>query len=267
MNNLKKSFGQHFLNDKKIAEKIVDSADFKSVDFVIEVGPGEGALTDFIGEKSKHQNPNIEIKLVEADKDLIENLKAKYPDAEVIKADAVQIDFYKITKNKKWLLIGNLPYSASSAIIMNALSSKNPPIELVVMTQKEQADRILGLPGSMGVLSVATGLYAKPQKLFNVKPGSFTPPPKVVSTVLKLKTPSKIDDLKKDQIESVVKLAKAGFSSRRKQLHRNLKDAGIADSDTTKKILEKLGYSPTARAEELSVSEWLKLANKLEIVN
>jgi 16S rRNA (adenine1518-N6/adenine1519-N6)-dimethyltransferase len=253
---LKKSFGQHFLKDDSICEKIVEAAKIEHDDFVVEIGPGAGALTRFIIKRIAFRSDRVA--LVEADKDLIPKLESEFPDAQIIQSDAAQVDFDGITKDRSWIFLGNLPYNAASAIIVNALASNNPPQKCIFMVQKEQADRMLANPGDMGLLSVVIQLYAKGRRLFNVKPGSFIPPPKVMSSVVELEG-GVFSEFSKDQKEQIITFAKAGFSSRRKQLHKNLEAAGIADSDTVKTALESVNKSSTARAQELSIQDWITL--------
>ncbi|MDP2631574.1 MAG: rRNA adenine dimethyltransferase family protein, partial [Candidatus Uhrbacteria bacterium] len=146
----KKSFGQHFLHDKKIVEKIVKSAELSSVDFIVEVGPGEGAMTKEIVDSPPFKggvmggSGKTQLILIEADQDLIPGLESKFTNAKIIQADAAKVDYTKLVpKKKSWMLVGNLPYNAGNAIIMNALASERPPLRLVVMVQKEVADRML----------------------------------------------------------------------------------------------------------------------------
>ncbi|MFH1711749.1 MAG: 16S rRNA (adenine(1518)-N(6)/adenine(1519)-N(6))-dimethyltransferase RsmA [Patescibacteria group bacterium] len=255
----KKSFGQHFLKDASIVRKIIDAADFSLFDSVVEIGPGQGALTDhlvglppFMGGREG----GFRLVLIEADRDLIQDLEKNYQ-AEVIQADAAKVDFDSL-KLGNWLLIGNLPYNAANAIIMNALTAFNPPQKSIVMIQKEVADRMLAQPGQMSLLSVAVQLYADPKRLFNVKPGSFLPPPKVTSSVIELTIAKKTTDP-----ERIISLAKAGFQNRRKQLHRNLTDTNIMDSADVKKTLQAIKKKTTVRAQELSVADWIDLASKI----
>ena len=251
---MKKSFGQHFLKDERIAKKIVGSADLHYLDLVVEVGPGEGALTHEIIKLVAEKN----LILIEADRDLIPALEQNFYHTKIIKGDAAQISFDMLTTDYNWKFISNLPYNAGNAILMNVLSCKNPPKLAVVMLQKEVAQKIIAKPGDMGILSVAVQLYARTRKLFDVKPGSFLPPPEVMSSVLMLE-PNQICS----NPEAVIQLAKKGFSSRRKQLHRNLQEAGVAKSAEIQAALMSLGISKTARAQELSITHWVALYNLL----
>lgn len=252
----KKSFGQHFLTDPSVARRMVAAADFSYVKTVVEVGPGTGALTQELVPEVPTDATTI---LVEADRDLVPNIETSFPSAQVLQADASNVDFDRLV-TAPWLLLSNLPYNAGNAIIMNALRAKTPPRQMVVMVQKEVADRMLAAPGEMSVLSVSVQVYAQGKKLFNVKPGAFSPPPKVDSSVIELQ-PRLFEGV--GDPEKLISLAKAGFSSRRKQLHRNFADAGIATSAQVKAQLEKLEKLPTVRAQELSISDWVALSNVL----
>jgi 16S rRNA (adenine1518-N6/adenine1519-N6)-dimethyltransferase len=252
----KKSYGQHFLKDQSVIDKIIAAADIQSGDLVVEVGPGTGALTKSLAPVSS------KLVLIEADRELIENLKTVFPEAEVIQADAAKFDFDSLLLSKEeseevqdWVFVSNLPYNAGNAILMNVLTSKNPPKRSVVMLQKEVGERMLWL--DPGVLSVAVQLYARVEKVCTVPPGAFSPPPKVDSIVLKLIPHEKPLTSNPDR---VIEVAKAGFANRRKQLHGNLSEANIFSSEAVKAKLVELGHSPLARAEELSLKDWIELA-------
>lgn len=250
---MKKSYGQHFLKDRSAVAKILTAADLHSGDFVIEVGPGEGALTR---EMIDHISPIGSIKpiLIEADLDLLPDLETNFPQATIIHADAAQVDLDELTKGRPWIFVSNLPYNAANAILMNVLTSKNPPVRSVVMVQKEVGDKMTAGPGDMSLLSVAVQIYTRPSRVCVVPPGSFNPPPKVDSVVLRLEPRDVLENA-----EAIIAFAKIGFSSRRKQLHRNLAQAGTALSGAVKKNLEQLGLPQTARAQELSIGQWQDL--------
>jgi len=250
---MKKSYGQHYLKDRSVVSKIIEAADLSIGDFVVEVGPGEGALTSEIISNISPIGPIRPI-LIEADPDLISDLETNFSKAKVIHADAAQVDIDSITEDRPWIFISNLPYNAANAILMNMLTAKNPPQKSIIMVQKEVGNKIIAKPGDMSVLSVAAQIYTQPTRVCNVKPGSFNPPPKVDSVVLKLEP---LDA--PENAEDIIKLAKIGFSSRRKQLHRNLANASIGTSDEIKKSLIELELKETARAQELSVENWMKL--------
>ncbi len=255
----KKSFGQHFLHDQSVIAKITLAAELAAFKFVVEVGPGTGALTKELGGVKN-------LTLLEADGELIEQLSTDYPQAKIIKTDAAAFDYDSLEFGEEpWLLIGNLPYNAASAIVMKALEARNPPARLVIMVQKEVGERMLALPGHMSVLSVAIGVYAVAERVCIVKPGAFFPAPKVDSMVLVLKT---LRDFtkgynKRPDPSRVIALAKAGFANRRKLLTGNLVKANFGEAERVKSWLVKEGFSDKARAEELTVEHWNKLAEHL----
>lgn len=250
MVDAKKSFGQHFLRDAATIQRILEAARPEEFALTVEVGPGQGALTDVLAPAARR------LLLIEADRDLIPTLQTRYSNAEVVRGDAARVPLP--APGEPWLLVGNLPYNAANAIIMHALESSQPPERMVVMVQKEVGERLLGLPGSRGLLTVAVQMYADVARVCTVKPGAFVPPPAVDSMVVSLsrKTPPA-------EAKRIIAVAKAGFSSRRKQLHGNLAEAGIAASATTKRVLETMGLPPTARAEELSIAQWVMLVEHL----
>jgi len=251
----KKSYGQHWLKSQAIVNKIIEAADLKPTDCVLEIGPGKGVLTKALLEKTKN------VTAVEADRDLIPDLQKKFgQDLHLIQGNVIKIPNKElvIACDKRYKLVANLPYNITSAALSKFLIEEPRPSCLVVMVQREVADRITAKPGEMGLLSVVCQLHAKIKKICQVKPGSFSPPPKVKSTVLRfdLIAPSK-NRLRQVEFEAVICLAKAGFSNRRKQLHRNLADKRIISSEKTKQVLAKLKLSETARAQELSIENWL----------
>ncbi len=260
----KKSFGQHWLKSQAIVRKIVDAADLKKTDCVLEIGPGKGVLTEALLEKSDN------VTAVEADHDLYGFLEKKFGDRiKLVKGDVIKKSnkelvascscSLKKTCEKRYKLVANLPYNITSAVMAKFLIEQPRPSRMVVMIQREVADRITAKPGDMGLLSVVCQLFADIKKVCIVKPGSFSPPPKVQSTVLRfdLIPPSK-QKIRAHEAEAIIRLAKAGFSNRRKQLHRNLADARVVSSDKTKQVLAKLKLSEMARAQELSIKNWVQ---------
>ena len=244
----KKSFGQHFLKDQSLCQRIVEAAEIEAYDLVIEVGPGQGALTTYL--------PQDRLTLVELDRELIDGLRDRYPRTSIVQEDATQIDFDALVDGMSWVLVGNLPYNVGNAIIMNALASQNRPKRLVVMVQKEVADRMLAPAGAnRSVLSVVMQLYGDVSRVMDVKPGSFQPPPNVMSSVVRLEVNPKVRDP-----EKVLRIVSAGFSSRRKQLHKNLDTANIASSQDVKTTLTRIGVREDIRAQGLSIDEWVTLA-------
>jgi 16S rRNA (adenine1518-N6/adenine1519-N6)-dimethyltransferase len=248
----KKHLGQHFLTDKNIAAKIVESLrpDGKYAK-VLEVGPGMGILSDFLLQKTE-----FETYLVDIDTESYEFLKKKYPQlgSRLLNADFLEMDFG--TFDGPLGIIGNFPYNISSQILFKVLDNRAQVVEVVGMFQKEVAERCSAKAGSKeyGILSVFLQAYYKVEYLFTVKAGVFNPPPKVLSAVIRL-TRNETAQLGCDE-KLFWQVVKAGFNQRRKTL-RN------AVSSLMNK--EKMGDEPLLdlRAERLTVADFVALTNKI----
>ena len=247
----KKHLGQHFLTDKNIAEKIVNS--LHSTDKytqVLEVGPGMGVLSDFLLRKTE-----LEIFMIDIDTESFQYLDKKYPNLgeRLINADFLQLNFKEIFPGNL-AVIGNFPYNISSQILFKVLENRDQVIEVVGMFQKEVAQRCAEKPGSKeyGILSVFLQAYYKVDYLFSVKPGVFNPPPKVNSAVIRL-TRNEVSKLDCDE-KLFWQVVKAGFNQRRKTLRNAL--SSIFNK-------ESMGDDPMLdlRAERLSVDDFVKLTN------
>tara|TARA_B100000945_G_C20207260_1_gene514354 strand:- start:11 stop:772 length:762 start_codon:yes stop_codon:yes gene_type:complete len=247
MKQAKKYFGQHFLINKFISQKIVDSITFDPAQYIIEIGPGRGALTEFLIEKSN------QIKLIEIDSDCINILENKFPNTEIICDDFLKIELKQLGL-QKYSIIGNFPYNISSQILFKVLENRNDINQVVGMFQKEVADRICSEPKSKkyGILSVLIQAYFDCEKLFDVSPNNFNPKPKVYSSVIKLSR-NNVTQLNCDY-NKFIEIVKLGFSQRRKKLKNALKKIITLEYLNTNKMLTK-------RAEELSVSDFIELTN------
>lgn len=241
---LKKSYGQHFLHEEGVISKIVEAVDDGMT--VVEIGPGAGALTDSLIKKAKR------LILIEADEELIPNLFKKYPQAQIIKMDAAQVNFEMIVGKAPWVCVSNLPYNAAAAIMRQVLTSNTPPEQCVFMVQREQADRIVASVGEMSLLTLSVQLYAKVKRLFNVGPGAFTPPPKVDSTVIELRP---FKGISVEETEGAIALAKYGFNHRRKKLFKMLVNAGYDTAELAKAFLE-LKMSHDIRPQDVPLTVW-----------
>src|ERR1700743_3080419 len=249
----KKHLGQHFLTDKNIAAKIVDSLQF-AVGYgkVLEVGPGMGILSDFLLQRT-----DLQTYLIDIDTESYEFLQKKYPQLgeRLINDDFLEMDFSKVFK-ESFGIIGNFSYNISSQILFKVLDNRQQVVEVVGMFQKEVAERCTAKPGSKeyGILSVFLQAYYKVEYLFTVKAGVFNPPPKVLSAVIRL-TRNETSSL--DCNEKLFwQVVKAGFNQRRKTL-RN------AVSSLINK--EKMKDEPMLdlRAERLTVEDFVTLTNKI----
>jgi 16S rRNA (adenine1518-N6/adenine1519-N6)-dimethyltransferase len=249
----KKSLGQNFLLDFNLTKKIARAAGNLEGKTVLEIGPGPGGLTRAILAARPRQLIAIEQdeKCVEALKDL--TLKA--PHFQIITGDALEIDF-KEFGSPPFIIISNLPYNISTALLTRWLKNARLFENLVLMFQKEVAERLVAKPDTKdyGRLSIFVQLKADCKKVFDLPPQAFTPPPKVTSTVVKL-TPYEKPLYPCDE-EALEKLTKAAFGQRRKMLRASLKQI-TPDAET---LLKKADIDPTRRAENLTVEEFCQLS-------
>ncbi len=265
----KKSLGQNFLRDEKVLEKIIRSADLQLNDNVLEIGSGEGALT-------KELMKNIgKIICIEKDDALAKNLQTQYKDnekVEIINDDILEINLSElIEKNnfQKYKIVANIPYYITSPIIRLFLETAYPPTEMFLMVQREVAERMSATAGQMSILSVSVQYYAQAEILFEVDRKCFWPVPEVDSAVIHIKplTQPQPSHPYKGGSDPKTKdffcLVKAGFSAKRKTLVNNLAASLQLDKKTTEEKLQKIGFAPTVRAQELSVADWKKLADLL----
>jgi len=249
-----KRLGQNFLTDKNILQKIITAADIKKEDVILEVGPGTGVLTAELAKKAR------QIIAVEKDKKMVEVLAQTLKDFKNV--EVINQDILKFNIDKKYKVVANIPYYLTSPLIRKFLEDKNQPSQMILMIQKEVAQRICETPPNMSVLSVSVQFYAKPEILFYVSKNSFWPVPKVDSAVIKI-TPKE----KSDEISPILffKVLKAGFSAPRKQLAGNLSKALKIGKDEAQNLLLQNNIDPKQRAETLSVEDWKKLADSLKV--
>jgi len=248
----RKRFGQHFLHERGVIAHILKEFDPKPADNVVEIGPGEGALTHTLAGQV------ASLDVVEIDRDLIGRLRQSLPESVTIhNADALKFDFCSLSPSHgKLRIIGNLPYNISTPLLFHLLDQAHCVGDMLFMLQKEVVDRMVAAPGGKdyGRLSVMLQWGAKVEKLFNVAPGAFRPPPKVDSSVVRL-TPHAVPPVPVNDPQRFAAIVKAAFSQRRKVLRNTLK--GLVAPET----MERLGIDPGRRAETLSLQEFAALAN------
>ena len=252
---MKKKFGQHFLTDEIIINKIISSANINFDDILIEIGPGNGSLTNKLYSLVK------KLILVEYDEKYFNIIKNHYLDTsvEIYHDDARNFNYSKVIKEKQpYSIIGNLPYYASNPIIRNILRLKHKPNNITFMIQKEVADQICANEGNFSFLSAYINLFARAKKLFDVSPQSFNPPPKVVSSVIEI-LPVEKKILPNDEIDKFIEFLTFGFKSPRKQIHNSLSDGLFLQLNYSKQIIDKAGIETTRRPSTLTMSEWKKL--------
>ena len=260
-----KRFGQNFLIDEHVLEKIIDSSGITKDDFILEIGPGIGTMTQYLAEAAR------EVAAVEIDSSLIPILKdtlKEWDNVTGINNDILKTDIKKIANEKNGgkpvKVVANLPYYITTPIIMG-LFEKNVPVDsITVMVQKEVADRMQVGPGTKdyGALSLAVQYYAKPEIVANVPPNCFMPRPKVGSAVIKLtryeKPPVEVQDER-----LMFRLIRASFNQRRKTLVNGIKNSGdfSLGKEEIEKIFEKCGLPLNIRGEALTLEQFAMLAN------
>jgi 16S rRNA (adenine1518-N6/adenine1519-N6)-dimethyltransferase len=244
----KKSLGQHFLTDKNIAAKIVNSLTWIDYRQVIEIGPGMGVLSEILMEQK-----DKDIRFIEIDQASVEYLTDTFPDIgnKIISANALHFDFHEMY-NEPFAIIGNFPYNISSQLFFKILESRDLVKETVCMIQKEVAVRLASPPGSRdsGILSVLLQAWYTIEYLFTVPPQVFIPPPKVQSAVIRLKRNDKMHlGCDEDLFKKVVKTA---FNQRRKILRNSLKNI-LVNLDVSDAFFQK-------RPEQLGVEDFVRIA-------
>ena len=250
----RKSLGQHFLTDRNILGAIADAAGVGSGDTVIEVGPGRGALTAVLAERAKR------VVAVELDGVLARSLAVAMPsNVEVVEADARTADPAALLGGcAPYTMLGNLPYYAAMPILRRFLESDCRPQRAAVLVQREVAEQMCARPGTMSLVSLAVQLFGSARITRIVRPGSFTPPPKVTSAVVAI-------TLHKELVEGVDNaarffvLARAGFSAPRKQLRNALSGGLNVAPDEAERLLATAGVEASRRAQTLSMAEWASL--------
>lgn len=252
----RKRFGQHFLHEKFIIEKIISAINPNKKDHMLEIGPGLGALTQQLLPQLN------QLVVVELDKDLIPLLEkncASLGKLIIYQADALKFDLRSITKsNIRWRIVGNLPYNISTPLLFHLLAHVDVIQDMHFMLQKEVVERIVAAPGNAeyGRLSVMLQYYCQVEKLFIVKAGAFNPPPRVDSAIIRL-IPYKTPPWQTNDPVLFTKIVQAAFSHRRKMLRNNL------GKFIQVKQFERLGINPEQRPEQLSVMDYVKLSNFL----
>ncbi|MCD5396615.1 MAG: 16S rRNA (adenine(1518)-N(6)/adenine(1519)-N(6))-dimethyltransferase RsmA [Candidatus Pacebacteria bacterium] len=254
----KKSLGQNFLKDKKKSEKIVNYVDIISTDFVVEIGPGKGNLTEILLKKAK------KVFVIEKDNRLIPFLEKKFlkyiknKKLEIIEADVLDFNFSDYFKNKKYKVVANLPYYITGKFISNILEKeKNQPTILVLLLQKEVVERIAGKKKIQknNILKISIDIYGKVKQGFTVGKKNFSPIPKVDSAVLIVYDISKFFFIKNNILEKdFFKFIKLAFAQKRKQVINNLKKSFCEKK--LKKIFIKLNLPLNIRAEDLSLKDF-----------
>ena len=270
--------GQNFLVDDTVLAKIIEAADIKPADTIVEVGPGLGVLTDELAKKAG------KVIAIEKDDKLAELLAEKFQIArnksqtnsklEILNEDALEVNIGEILKQVQddktsYKLVANIPYNITSPIIRKFLEAENKPELMVLLVQKEVAERITAKPGEMSLLSVSVQFYAEAEIIDIVKNSSFFPVPKVDSAIIRFRPKASTKGrwasgpdqpmAEKIKEKSFFRLVKFGFAARRKTLENNLSAGLQITKAQASDIIKSTGLSELTRAQDLAVSDWIKL--------
>jgi 16S rRNA (adenine1518-N6/adenine1519-N6)-dimethyltransferase len=252
----KRRLGQHFLADPRILSRIADALQAESADTVLEIGPGPGGLTQALVERAG------QVIAIEKDREWVPLLRAQFPRAQIIEADALEVDWHGLVPHS-FLVAGNIPYNITSPLLDKSLLPPQPR-RIVFLVQKEVADRVTADPGTAeyGALSIGIQAVARAERLFTVPSGAFQPRPKVDSAVLRL-TPlgePLITDAERDSFRAMV-VGLFGF--RRKQMLRAVRELTEWPAEQVSRLLERAGVGEKSRPEVLSPVEFARLHRTL----
>lgn len=266
--NFQKKFGQNFLIDTRVLERIIAAAGVTKEDFVLEIGPGIGTMTQYLCENARA------VAAVEIDKNLIpiiEDTLSDYDNVEVINDDILKVDINRLAEErnggKPIKVVANLPYYITTPIIMGLFESHVPIDSITIMVQKEVADRMQVGPGTKdyGALSLAVQYYAKPEIVANVPPNCFMPRPNVGSAVIRLTRHTEVPVQVEDE-KLMFRIIRASFNQRRKTLANGLNNAPDIPLSKEKigEAIAQLGVNPSIRGEALTLEQFAKLSNIIE---
>ena len=265
----KRRFGQNFLVDRNIVDRIIAAVEPRPDETITEIGPGRGVLTSRLIEKAGR------VIAIEFDRDLIPHLRERFAasaNLRIIETDALTVDFCDVIRPaQNSRVVANLPYNIATAILQRLIEQRNCISDMTLMLQREVVDRITAEAGSTerGYLSVLVEAYCETEKLFDVSPQAFRPVPKIWSTVLRLRIRSDIAAEVKDE-RLLWQVVSAGFAQRRKTILNNLREAPEKIQTLVKKrggasiVLCEAGIPPLRRAETLTLEEWASICNQLD---
>ena len=264
----KRRFGQNFLVDKNIVDRIISALSPKADETIIEIGPGRGALT------ARLLQSGVRVVAIEFDRELVPHLREQFSGAanlHLIEADALEANFCEVIQPSTTArVVANLPYNVGTAILQRLIGQRQCVSEMVLMLQREVVDRITATPESheRGYLSVVVEAYCEAEKLFDVSPQCFRPVPKVTSAVVRLRVRERIAAEVKDE-ELLWQVVSAGFAHPRKTILNNLREAPASIQELLNKhgganiVLCDAGIPPLRRAETFALEEWAMLVNAM----
>jgi len=255
-----KGLGQNFLQDPVALETIVSSAAIQTSDTVLEIGPGLGSLTRYLAVSAK------EVVAVELDQNLLPPLNAvlsPYQNVRLIHGDILELSPNDLGLENQYIVVANIPYYITSAVIRHLLESESKPRRIVLTVQKEVAQRICAGPGDMSLLALSVQVYGQPRLAAHIPASAFFPAPKVDSAVLVIDIYD-FPRIKEEYLDTFFKLIKAGFSQKRKTLRNSLSSGLHLSPAEAAEILNRANIDPQRRAETLTIEEWQRLSEILQ---
>ena len=256
MARARRRFGQHFLTNTRILDRIADALAAGPEDRVLEIGPGQGALTRALLARG------ADVTAIEVDRDLVPALRARFPDLHLVEGDALELDWHELMgppSRGRWMVTGNIPYNITSPLLDQALVPPRPE-RIVFLVQREVAERVTARPGTReyGALTVGIQAVAEAERLFTVPAGAFTPSPQVDSAVIRL-TPHPSPLIEDGEVGSFRRLVTGLFGFRRKQLVRAVRELTGWPAAPVTDLVTRLGLDATARPEVLSPTHFVEL--------
>jgi 16S rRNA (adenine1518-N6/adenine1519-N6)-dimethyltransferase len=251
----KKSLGQNFLHDPNALEKIVTTADLMPDDFVLEIGPGTGTLTEKLARACRRV---IAFEVDDRLKPVLDEMLVAFPNTVVFYNDILAVDVARLFHAQPYIVVANVPYYITSAILRHLLESAHRPRRLILTVQQEVAERLVAAPDDMSILTVSVQFYGKPQIVTRLNPAAFWPRPEVDSAVVRIDT-FDVPPVDVPNEKTFFQVVRAGFGQKRKQLKNSLSGGLHLDSEAAARLFEETGIDPRRRAETLTLVEWALL--------
>lgn len=258
-----KRLGQNFLVDPSALQRVIEAAEIQSQDAILEIGPGLGSLTRYLAGSAK------KVVAVELDEDLIAPLRdilAPYSNVRIIQGDILEMDPGELMNESRYLVVANIPYYITSAVIRHLLEAEVQPGRMALTVQREVAQRICAQPGDLSLLALSVQVYGNPRIAARIPAGAFYPPPKVDSAVVTIDLYDQ-PRIPAEHLETFFGLAKAAFSQKRKTLRNAISGATHFSPGETEGLLKAASIDPRRRAQTVSIEEWGKLTEILHRTN
>lgn len=251
----KKGLGQNFLSDPTALQRIVAAAEIPPGCDVLEVGPGLGSLTRYLAQVAAHV---VAVELDAALLPALHQVLADQTNVTVVQGDVLELEPADWLPSPGYWVVANIPYYITSAIIRHLLEARSRPGRMVLTVQREVAERICAGPGDLSLLALSVQVYGQPRTVLRIPAGAFYPPPNVDSAVVRIDLAAE-PFIPAGQIEDFFKLARAGFSQKRKTLRNSLSGGLHCSGDQAAELLRAAGIDPQRRAETVSIEEWREL--------